>query len=104
MWDRGIAASTTSAPGSSQMFHAFPCTTFATRLRCVRIAALGRPVVPPVYWRTAAVVRGSDLARAIAPGFVTAAFHGRTEGSVGKAVDSFCRRRTPLTNGRRYHG
>ena len=33
--------------------HAWPCTAFATRLRCVSIAPLGVPVVPPVYCRSA---------------------------------------------------
>src|SRR5208283_76504 len=104
MWERGIVASTTSSPGSSQMFQAFPWTTFATRLRCVNIAAFGRPVVPPVYWRTATLVRGSDGTRGTDPASATAVLHGRTEGSRGRWVGSFCLRRARFTPGRRYHG
>src|SRR5208282_3109953 len=104
MWNSGMAAMTTSSPGVNRMFHEFDWVTLATRLRCVSIAAFGRPVVPPVYWSTAIVVRGSDFASGTDPEVPSAFFQGRTQGSVGKSVGSFCLRSTLLTNGRRYHG
>jgi len=104
MWKSGTAARTTSLPGSSFRFQAFDWTTFATRLRCESIAAFGRPVVPPVYWRTATVVAGSDFTFGTVPGARTSVLQGRTAASVGKSVGIFCRRSTPLTNGRRCAG
>src|SRR4030042_1275573 len=52
IWKRGMAARGLS-PGiltsGSQAEH---CCTLATTLRCRMTAALGTPVVPPVYWKS----------------------------------------------------
>ncbi len=39
--------------GSAGLIQALACSTLATMFRCVRIAALAMPVVPPVYCRNA---------------------------------------------------
>ena len=45
--DMGIAPTDVSAPGSNA-YHSANWTVLATRLRCVSMAPLGAPVVPPV--------------------------------------------------------
>ena len=47
-WKYGSAASCTSLPGSSPGNQATSCCTLQLRFRCVSIAPLETPVVPPV--------------------------------------------------------
>src|SRR2546426_12641060 len=61
MWKYGSAQRIPPADPSPPGRTAADWTTFATRFRWVRMAALGRPVVPPVGWSTAASA-GRDAA------------------------------------------
>src|SRR2546422_1473442 len=61
MWKYGRAQRIPPADPSPPGRTAADWTTFATRFRWVRMAALGRPVVPPVGWSTAASA-GRDAA------------------------------------------
>ena len=60
-WNMGRAPSMTSLPISRSGNQTRSCCMLYDRLRCVSIAPLAMPVVPPVYWRTA---RSSSAGRA----------------------------------------
>ena len=54
MWYSGSGVMIVSlAAIFARCHHALACSTFATMLRCVSIAPLATPVVPPVYCRNA---------------------------------------------------
>src|SRR5262245_50620752 len=58
LWNMGMAPSATSAPGS-KAYQRANCSVLVTMLRCVSMAPLGTPVVPPVYRRTATSCAGT---------------------------------------------
>ena len=47
LWNIGMAQADTSSPGSNA-YQVANCSVLATMFRCVSIAPLGAPVVPPV--------------------------------------------------------
>ena len=92
MWYRGSGVTTISSASRSRGdIHATACCTLATMFRCVSMAPLGTPVVPPVYCRNA---RSSPATAASSIGLSVAA-RRRPRSSA---------RRSGTADGSRYRG
>ena len=87
-WNNGRIASTFSRPWSIALAQIRICAVLAVRLAWVSSAALGSPVVPPVYCMTATSRRGSISASAGMPSLAVSLANLTCAASLGIAATS----------------